>query len=100
MAVTVSDDKLFAIGQKYRWDVETVRRKIARTQEILFPETADAVAFLLETMSGKRLICDGCNVRVPFEHRCHGIRSEVNGVQTGRQCECDDCFVVNELGLN
>ena len=38
------------------------------------------------------LICDGCNVRPPFEHRCHQNRAFVNGESTGKSCQCPDCF--------
>ena len=41
----------------------------------------------------KLLICDGCNVRAPFEHRCHGDRAFVNGEATGKPCQCEDCFL-------
>ncbi len=37
------------------------------------------------------VICDGCNVREPFEHRCHGYRSVVRGESTDKICECKDC---------
>lgn len=37
------------------------------------------------------IICDGCNVTAPFEHRCHGSRSMVRGEQTGLPCECPMC---------
>lgn len=35
-----------------------------------------------------RYICDGCNVREPFEHRCHGSDGEW---LDGRVCVCDEC---------
>lgn len=34
-------------------------------------------------------LCDGCNVREPFEHRCHGDDG-------GRSCECPECVVAFE----
>ena len=37
------------------------------------------------------LICDGCNVRDGWEHRCHGRESVVRGEQTYRPCECHEC---------
>src|SRR5208282_1618027 len=37
------------------------------------------------------IICDGCSVREPWEHRCHGSNSYVNGERTGLSCECPDC---------
>lgn len=36
-------------------------------------------------------ICDGCNVRKPWEHRCHGPRAFVNGERVGLPCECQQC---------
>jgi hypothetical protein len=37
------------------------------------------------------VICDGCNVRPPFEHRCHEDRPHVNGALVEGRCECDLC---------
>jgi len=39
-------------------------------------------------------ICDGCNVREPWEHRCHGARAVVRGQQTGLPCQCKDASCV------
>lgn len=36
-------------------------------------------------------ICDGCNVREPFEHRCHGSRMQVRGENVIGACQCEDC---------
>ena len=35
-----------------------------------------------------RYICDGCNVREPFEHRCQGTDG---AWQDGRSCQCEEC---------
>jgi hypothetical protein len=45
------------------------------------------------------IICDGCNVRPPFEHRCHGNRSVIAGKHTGQTCECKDCHLAAESSL-
>jgi NTP pyrophosphatase (non-canonical NTP hydrolase) len=37
------------------------------------------------------IICDGCNVRDPWEHRCHGSNAYVRGERTGLPCECHQC---------
>lgn len=41
------------------------------------------------------LLCDGCNVRTPHEHRCWGeIKGDPNGVGLQiltKKCECPDC---------
>lgn len=40
------------------------------------------------------ILCDGCNVREPFEHRCHGYsapRIQVAGEWVNASCECEDC---------
>lgn len=44
-----------------------------------------------QTPEQKFLICDGCNARSLFEHRCHGDRAFVNGEATGKPCQCPDC---------
>lgn len=41
-----------------------------------------------------RVICDGCNVREPWEHRCHGSNAYVSGERVGKPCECRDCIPV------
>lgn len=33
-------------------------------------------------------LCDGCNVREPHEHRCHGGDG---AWADGRVCECPEC---------
>ena len=37
------------------------------------------------------LICDGCAVQSPFEHRCHGNMAFEHGEPTGKSCQCPDC---------
>ena len=38
------------------------------------------------------VVCDGCNVQAPFEHRCHEDRVFVNGVKKPlKTCECPVC---------
>jgi len=37
------------------------------------------------------IICDGCRVRLPHEHRCHGKLARLNDVPVGRECECPEC---------
>lgn len=38
-----------------------------------------------------KVICDGCNVRPPHEHRCQGDQAHVRDEPTYRPCECGDC---------
>lgn len=42
------------------------------------------------------VICDGCNVPPPHEHRCHAHQAQVSGMPTGQACQCDDehCLAV------
>lgn len=37
------------------------------------------------------IMCDGCNVRGVFEHRCHGANAQMQGESTNRMCECPEC---------
>jgi hypothetical protein len=79
-----------------RDDVVTVRRCSICGQEYFgglghpgcsgFPKQAS-----VPEPKPKLLICDGCNVRPPFEHRCHGDRAFVRGEATGKSCQCEDC---------
>jgi hypothetical protein len=39
----------------------------------------------------EQFICDGCSVVDPWEHRCHGSKSVVHGVQTYKTCQCLIC---------
>lgn len=41
------------------------------------------------------VICDGCAVREPWEHKCHGTNIVVRGEHTTKNCECPRC---NHLG--
>lgn len=45
-----------------------------------------------------RVICDGCAVNPPHEHRCHGLRAYVNGEAMRRPCDCRDCDNHNFTG--
>jgi hypothetical protein len=38
-----------------------------------------------------KVICDGCRVNEPFEHRCHGRMARVNDEPVGKPCECSEC---------
>lgn len=40
-----------------------------------------------------KILCDGCNVREPHEHRCHGKEGPitVQGDRMNAGCECQDC---------
>jgi hypothetical protein len=40
---------------------------------------------------GAPIVCDGCRVREPWEHRCHGRMARVGDEPTGRSCECAEC---------
>lgn len=35
------------------------------------------------------IVCDGCNVRGAYEHKCHGEFMQVGGEPTGRRCPCE-----------
>ena len=37
------------------------------------------------------IICDGCNVREPHEHRCHRFPITRFGVKMSKACECLAC---------
>lgn len=100
MAHSVEEDKIPQVAAKYGWTLEVARTKVRKVQEILhLMHPIDAIEFLLATIINP-VICDGCNVRGNWEHRCHGRRSVVQGEQTNKQCQCPDCFVVNELGIS
>lgn len=43
------------------------------------------------------LLCDGCRVNPPHEHRCHEEWPQVNGEpQPGKKCECEICHPTPE----
>ena len=94
-----TDEQVVLVARKHGWTPEIARQKIERTQEILQVDPQDAVAFLLEQFLPNKIICDGCNVNLPHEHRCHGNRSVVRGERMDKPCQCLDCFVVDRLGL-
>lgn len=86
----------FTVGEKFSWGWEVALKKMEKTQEILgLKSLYEAGQFLLE--QNQPLICDGCNVRTPWEHRCHGERAQVRGEPTGKRCQCAECFVGENL---
>jgi hypothetical protein len=55
-----------------------------------------------ESVREVRLICDGCNVREPFEHRCHSPGDCVNSIVvrgdfTKGPCRCELCHPKHHL---
>jgi len=99
----VPEDKLKQLSDRYGWDRNKAIKKIREAQRVrprlaMFSEgVAD---FLLGIGEKSQLLCDGCNVRHPHEHRCLGIQAKFADEKTGQRCHCADCFVVRELGLS
>lgn len=49
-------------------------------------------------LTGGRIICDGCNVRGNWEHRCHGIEAvTVGGERVPLPCHCAPCAEARRL---
>lgn len=46
----------------------------------------DTCAHMTRQEYGHTMICDGCNVREPWEHRCHG-----------KPCPCEECREADRL---
>jgi hypothetical protein len=42
-------------------------------------------------MEDNKKICDGCNVRGAWEHRCHIHNIVIKGEHTKFDCECQPC---------
>lgn len=44
-----------------------------------------------------RALCDGCNVREPFEHRCHGAFGPIAvwGEMVEAGCNCAECVYLD-----
>jgi hypothetical protein len=40
------------------------------------------------------VICDGCNVALPHEHRCHGENAQMAGMPVNKPCNCPICHPV------
>lgn len=40
---------------------------------------------------GYPILCDGCRVRGPWEHRCHGNMARVDDEPAGGPCVCPEC---------
>lgn len=81
--------------------LEQARERVVELREVRYNPTDRTRTFIIKTLplsaekvtDAKPIICDGCNVRHPFEHRCHGSRAMVMGRQTNRSCQCTDCAV-------
>lgn len=92
-------------------------RALQRVAEVCLLErrdTADNIARLVERWHYKkggytelahvirvtagRVICDGCNVRPPWEHRCHGDEAvTVGGDRIPLPCGCVECAEARRL---
>ena len=96
----ISEEKINILITTYNWDRDMVIKKIAETQTLLgLPSLNDAINFITG-LNKKAIICDGCNVRKPWEHRCHREHALVMDKSANHRCECADCFVVFELGID
>src|SRR3989344_9252547 len=95
-AEQVPERALAFLGRKYGLDEENTRAMVRRTGEILCIDSTNAVTFMVSTIlnPSQVTICDGCKVRKPFEHRCHGSRSMVRGEQSGKPCQCLEGFEI------
>lgn len=87
------------LAKKRGWTVEEVKEKIAKTCQILHLNVESSIRFLADTYldDKQKVICDGCRVTAPFEHRCHGERVQVAGESVAGSCQCVECFVGNKL---
>jgi hypothetical protein len=92
----IPDILLALVARKHGWDEKTAREIILTTRELFETSAEDAINFLLgQIIPGTPVtICDGCMVRNPHEHRCHGARAFVRGRSTGKPCQCLDCFLI------
>ena len=92
--------KISAVAKKYGWTRAKANGKIVITKVLKGLATyGEAADFLLGPYEGMAL-CDGCNVRGVFEHRCHNLagRVMVGGQRSDKRCQCPGCFVLNQLG--
>jgi hypothetical protein len=77
----------FGISRGMQCGIERAKKE-GRPVEIRYLPVETVMALAREF---KMIICDGCNVRAPFEHRCHEDNVLVNGEKTGKPCECPIC---------
>lgn len=64
-------------------------RQMGMCRKCAQPSIAEA---LRQVERPKPVICDGCNVRQRWEHRCHGgYNVLVMGQRYHGHCECRDC---------
>jgi hypothetical protein len=59
--------------------------------EIRFPFSEHGSWEEMAAVLSAQPICDGCRVNRLHEHRCHGDRSVIQGVQTNFACTCQSC---------
>ena len=97
MSHSIEKDLVPKVAAKYGWSKEVAEQKIRGVQEILsLKHPVDAIEFLMSAVV-EPIICDGCNVPPPREHRCHVSKSVIRGKQTNRQCQCPGCFAQTNL---
>lgn len=97
----LSANNLYLLRERYGWNEETAESNVEKTREMLGLTIKEAMVFLLHgPIPGLAMIvCDACNVRPPFEHRCHGSKVVVEGKPLNKPCGCLDCFVAKNLRL-
>lgn len=95
-------EKIAAVAKRYDWSRNKANGKIAVTQVLKGLGTAEEAADFLLGPAQEAVLCDGCNVRGCFEHRCHNGsgRVMVRGERSDKRCQCPTCFVINELGIS
>jgi hypothetical protein len=69
-------DSWIRIATDFKAERDTARAALADTEPTPAPEREGE----------GRALCDGCNVREPYEHRCHGV-----------PCPCEECREADRL---
>lgn len=86
----------FGISKGMKFGMERATQE-GRPVEIRYLPIETVMALAREY---KMIICDGCNVNAPFEHRCHEHNAMIRGETTNKSCECPVCQAEKEAFLH
>lgn len=73
------------------------RALVAGQDDVAEMATATIKHLNMRAQEAAPIICDGCNVRDGWEHKCHGKNAMVQGERTSKLCECRPCAFAHLL---
>ena len=95
----ISGSHSFVDGREYEYGIDftvTERMEKLSDEQYLSKENQNRdnpiIGYMVKVATQiikEIILCDGCNVKNGYEHRCHGTNIVVNGEHTAFTCDCD-----------